>query len=374
MRSNREHTERVAFGLLLIGVSAAFTWILLPFLGAILWGAIIALMFEAPHQGLARRMPRYPATAAVLMVLAVVVMVILPLALLSAALAHESAFVYQQLQSGAWSPPAFFAALFDLLPGWLQSLLERFGLSNFDILQSRLTGALKQGSQWIASQILAIGQNAFEFIASLFITLYLAFFLLRDGRTVSRAVLAAVPLAPAHQQALLGEFTTVIRATVRGSLLVSAAQGLLGGLAFWFLDVSGALLWAVLMAVLSLLPAVGAGLVWLPVAVYFLISGSIGPGLGLIAYGVLVIGLVDNLLRPILVGQQTRLPDYLVLLSTLGGIVVFGLNGFVIGPAIAAVFLASWKLYGQSWHEAPPDPALPMPKPAEANPRESDRV
>jgi len=133
--------------------------------------------------------------------------------------------------------------------------------------------------------------------------------------------------------------------TVKGGVLVAMAQGTLGGIAFWFLGIHAALLWAVLMAFLSLIPAVGATLVWLPVAIYFLATGAIWQGIGLILYGVLVIGLVDNLLRPFLVGKGSKLPDYVVLISTLGGIEVFGLNGFVIGPLIAAMFMVSWEIF-----------------------------
>jgi predicted PurR-regulated permease PerM len=137
----------------------------------------------------------------------------------------------------------------------------------------------------------------------------------------------------------------VIRATVKGNLLVSAIQGASGGLAFWFLGVSGALLWAVLMAFLSLVPAVGSALVWLPVSLYFLATGSLWQGIALMAYGVLIIGLVDNLLRPMLVGKDTRMPDYIVMITTLGGIAVFGINGLVMGPVIAAMFMAVWHIF-----------------------------
>ena len=153
-----------------------------------------------------------------------------------------------------------------------------------------------------------------------------------------------IPLAPAQQQDLVDKFSTVIRATVKGNLLVAAIQGALGGLAFWFLDVTGALLWAVLMAFLSLVPAVGAGLVWLPVALYFLVTGALWQAIALAAWGVLVIGLIDNLLRPVLVGKDTRMPDYVVMISTLGGMSVFGVNGFVLGPVIAAMFIAVWEI------------------------------
>jgi predicted PurR-regulated permease PerM len=137
----------------------------------------------------------------------------------------------------------------------------------------------------------------------------------------------------------LDNFTTVIRATVKGNVLVAIAQGALGGLIFWFLHVQAPLLWAVVMAFLSLLPAVGAAIVWAPVAIYFLVTGAVWQGVVLIAVGVFVIGLVDNFLRPVLVGKDTKMPDYVVLLSTVGGMALFGLNGFVIGPVVAALFM-----------------------------------
>ena len=172
--------------------------------------------------------------------------------------------------------------------------------------------------------------------------------MLRDGQRLGRTLRHALPMAVEHKKELIDKFTIVIRATVKGNLIIAAIQGALGGLAFWFLGVTGALFWAVLMAFLSLLPAVGAGLVWVPVAVYFLISGSIWQGVVLALYGVMVIGLVDNLLRPALVGKDTQLPDYLIMISTLGGMAIFGINGFVLGPVLAALFVAVWHIYGNT--------------------------
>jgi predicted PurR-regulated permease PerM len=140
-------------------------------------------------------------------------------------------------------------------------------------------------------------------------------------------------------------------------VVVALVLGALGWLAFWFLDLTGALLWCAVMAILSLLPAVGAALVWGPVALYLLTTGSVFSGLGLVAWGVLVIGLVDNVLRPILVGKETRLPDWLVLIATLGGLAVFGLNGFVIGPTIAAVFIVAWDIFSEARQEEAGEPA-----------------
>jgi predicted PurR-regulated permease PerM len=156
---------------------------------------------------------------------------------------------------------------------------------------------------------------------------------------------------------LFAKFAAVVRATVKGSFVVAAVQGALGGIAFWFLGIHGAMLWAVLMAILSLLPAVGAALVWLPVALYLLAVGQSWQGFALIAYGVIVIGLVDNVLRPVLVGKDTKMPDYVVLVSTLGGISIFGANGFVIGPVIAAMFMSAWDIFSIARDEQAADQA-----------------
>jgi len=204
--------------------------------------------------------------------------------------------------------------------------------------------------------VLNIGQNTFDFMVGFVVMLYLLFFLLRDGVALARRIRDAIPLAADHKRELFDKFATVIRATVKGNILVAMSQGALGGLIFAFLGIPGAVLWGVVMAVLSLLPAVGASLVWGPVAIYFFSTGAIWQGVVLSAFGVLVIGLVDNILRPILVGKDTKMPDYLVLLSTLGGLAVFGLNGFVIGPVIAAMFMAVWGIFAPSASDNPGSP------------------
>jgi len=336
--------ENRALPAMLLAASVALIYILLPFYGAIMWGAIIALLFTPFFNWLLPRVGQRPTLAALLTMLVVLVIVVLPLSLVATSLVSEASHVYVRLQSGDLKPALYFRGLFDALPDWITSVLDRFGLVSFTTLQRRLNDALLQGTQMIATQTFSVGQNTFEFVVSVFITLYLAFFLIRDSNAVSHAVWNAVPLATRHKDVLLDTFTTVVRATVKGNLLVAAIQGALGGLGFWALGVSGALLWAVLMAFLSLLPAVGAGLVWVPVAIYFLLAGELGKCLALLAYGMLVIGLVDNLLRPILVGKDTHLPDYVVMITTLGGMAVFGINGFVLGPVIAAMFIAVWQI------------------------------
>ncbi len=344
--------ENSAFLALLIAVSLAFVWILLPFGGAVFWGAVIAIVFMPVHARLLRRWERRPTLAALVTLSLIVFIVVLPMALLATMLVKEGAALYQRVQSGETNFVRYFEQVVAVLPGWLHDLLAHFGLTDFNELQARITEAVARGSQAIATQVYSVGQNALDLVVGFFVMLYLAFFLLRDGMALSRRIRAAVPLAPEHRRQLAAKFITVIRATVKGNILVAAAQGALGGLAFWFFGIKGALLWAVIMGFLSLLPAIGAGLIWLPVAVYFLVTGAVWQGVALIAYGVLVIGLVDNVLRPILVGKDTQMPDYLVLVSTIGGMAVFGINGFVIGPVIAAMFMAVWDLFATAREEA----------------------
>ena len=343
--------DRLALWILLCFVTLALGWILLPFYGTILWSAIIAMVFAPVNKSLLRWTQGRRTVAALLTLLIVVVMVMLPLAMVTAALVGEAARVFQQLQSGEMNPERFFGGIFGALPDSLVSLLGKFGLGDFATIQRKLSFALSQAGQFLAGQALSIGQDTFDFLARLFIASYLAFFLIRDGESLARGARHALPLDAGAKRALFARFTTVIRATVKGNLLVAAIQGALGGLAFWFLGVSGALLWAVLMAFLSLLPAIGAALVWLPVAGYLFLTGAVWQSLALVAWGVLVIGLIDNLLRPILVGKDARMPDYVVMITTLGGMAVFGINGFVLGPVIAAMFFAVWHLHTVAQNE-----------------------
>ncbi|MBW0171703.1 MAG: AI-2E family transporter [Hydrogenophaga sp.] len=332
----------VMLRVLLVAVSVAFVWILLPFYGTILWGAIIALLFAPLNRWLLPRMGQRRTLAALITMLAAIVIVVLPAALVATSLAREASQLYARIESGELKPALMLRGLFEALPSWLTDLLARFGLGNFDLIQRKLTQAVTQGSQFIATQTFNLGQDALGLVVSLAIALYLAFFLVRDGGAIMRAIRMAIPLPPDDKQELLEQFGTVLRATVKGNLVVALVQGALGGLAFWVLGVNAALLWAVLMAVLSLLPAVGAGLVWGPVAIWLFATGEVWQSVGLVLYGVLVIGLVDNVLRPLLVGKDTGMPDYLVLISTVGGISVMGINGFVIGPVVAAMFVAVW--------------------------------
>nr|WP_231401650.1 AI-2E family transporter [Cupriavidus sp. WS] len=336
--------QQKAFYLLLAAVSIAFCFVLWPFFGAVFWGAILAIIFTPPNNWLTRRMGGRRNLAALATLTLCLLIVVLPLIFVAGALAQEVSTVYQQIKTGQLNFGAYFQQAVHALPPSVNRVLDRFGMADIAGVQAKLTAGAAQGSQLIATQALSIGQNTFQFVVSFGVMLYLLFFLLRDGAEISRRIVQAIPLSEPHKQHLLRKFTTVARATVKGNIVVAAVQGALGGLIFWFLGIQGSLLWGVLMAFLSLLPAVGAALIWGPVAIYFLLTGEVGKGAVLIGFCVLVIGTVDNVLRPILVGKDTRMPDWVVLISTLGGMALFGLNGFVIGPLIAALFIASWDL------------------------------
>lgn len=351
---NTVELQQKTFLLLLVVVTLAFGWILWPFYGAVFWGSVLAIIFTPFHRRLLAVMNQRQNLAALTTLLLCLIIVILPVTIMTISLLQEGALVYQGIRSGQLNFGAYFQQIMGAMPPWVINVLDRLGLTNISELQDMLSTGALQGSQFIAMHALSIGQNAFEFVISFGIMLYLLFFLLRDGAALSIRIKHAMPLSMEHKRHLFSKFTTVIRATVKGNVVVAAAQGTLGGIMFSFLGIQGALLWGFVMAFLSLLPAVGAGLIWMPVAIYFLFTGAVWQGVTLIAFGVLVIGLVDNILRPILVGRDTKIPDYVILISTLGGMVLFGLNGFVIGPVIAALFIAAWDLFSSS-KEAPTD-------------------
>ncbi len=345
--------EDRSFLLLLVLVSLAFFWVLWPYYGAVFWGAIFALMFSPIFLRFMNKLSQRRTLSALLTLSIILVLVILPVGLISALLTQEATSVYQRVQSGDFSISRYFQQVYDALPAWITGLLNRSGLNNLGLIQERVSDSLTKGSQFITTQALNIGQNAFDFFVSFFIMLYLLFFFLRDGAALSRRIKQAIPLEEDIKHNLFSKFTTVIRATVRGNIAVAVMQGALGGLIFWFLGIHAPVLWGTLMAFLSLLPAVGAAMVWVPVAIYFLATGAIWQGVVLIAFGVLVIGLVDNVLRPVLVGKDTKMPDYVVLVSTIGGMSLFGLNGFVIGPVIAAMFMAAWDIFSKARQDEP---------------------
>jgi predicted PurR-regulated permease PerM len=201
----------------------------------------------------------------------------------------------------------------------------------------------------------AFGQDAIRISGLTFLMLYLLFFFLRDGRALLNAMVQALPLGDVRERRLLNKFAEVARATIKGTLVIGLVQGAMGGILFWVLGIEAAVLWGVVMGLLSLLPAVGAALVWIPAAALLIASGELLKGVVLLVGGTVLIGLADNVLRPLLVGRDTEMPDYLILVSTLGGLALFGLSGVIIGPIVAALFLVVWDMFATEYAEAASD-------------------
>ncbi|MBL0726482.1 AI-2E family transporter [Piscinibacter sp. HJYY11] len=352
-----EDLQRKAFLALLVAVTVAFLWVIFPVFGAVLWAVTFAILFRPLQRSLRSSMRLPPAVAAALTTLLVLLLVILPAVVVSGFVVEEAAALVQKLRSGEIDLTALYRRMLGALPSWATRTLEGAGLGDLSSLQDRIKQTAADGSQPIARRLWTMGQGTLDFAVNFFVMLYLLFFLLRDGPELLKRVGRAVPLEPTVQQRLAKNFSTVVRSTVKGNVVVALIQGALGGIALLVLGIPGAVLWAVVMAFLSLLPAVGAALVWGPIAIYLLSTGQVAQGIGLIAFGTLVIGLVDNVLRPILVGKETRMPDWVVLISTIGGMSLFGINGFVIGPVLAALFIAVWDLTTDDSTARPqPDP------------------
>ena len=333
---------------LVLAITVLFLAVLWPMAAAISWAMFIAIVFSSLQERAVQRCKGRRGWAAFGTLVVIIISVLLPMALLTAAVTNEATAFYGRFKSGGIQLSEYFQRMLAVLPEWARGWLAHIGVEDLPALQAKIAAALGRSSDMLTQRAFLIGQGTLDFVIKFFVMLYLLFFLLRDGKALSASVARALPLEPAHTKRLMNEFATVVRATVKGNVVIALVQGALGWLAFWFLGIEGALLWGAVMALLSLLPAVGAALVWGPVAVYLLATGRLWAGAGLIAWSVLVIGIVDNVLRPVLVGKETRMPDWLVLIATLGGLAVFGIDGFVIGPVIAAVFISAWEIFSDA--------------------------
>jgi predicted PurR-regulated permease PerM len=339
--------DRVFLGFVVVA-SLAMLWVSWPFLGAILWGVIAAIMFAPVNDRLFMKMPTRKNLAATLTLLLVIAVVIIPFFVIGGLLIDEALRTYNQLQTREIDFAAIFDQLRQAIPPSIAQYLQKYNMGDLASVQEKLSSVATSAVRMAATQAVNVGQGAFGFAMALGVMLYLTYFLLRDGRALTRKIGDAIPLQGGRKRELFEKFTTVIRATIKGSIVVAVVQGCLGGFIFWALGIKGALLWGVIMGILSLVPAVGAAIVWLPVAIYLCIVGDYMSAAILAGFGGLVIGSVDNILRPILVGADTRMPDYVILITTLGGISVMGINGFIVGPVIAAMFISSWEIFTES--------------------------
>ena len=340
--------ENIFFLIMLAIVTVAFFWVLAGYLIPMFWAIVLAVLFYPVHRWIHVSVGERASLAASLTLLLILATVIVPTGFLALAVANESSLLISRMQSGELDPTAILTWIQGIAPPVVE-LLDDFGIK-LDELGEDLKDAAVTASQTIGTVAVAAGQSAVSFSIGFAVALYVLYFALRDGETIQETVIRALPMGDDREQALMDKFAEVARATIKSTVVIGAIQGLLGGAIFAVLGIQGAIFWGVVMAVLSLLPAVGASLVWAPAAIYLMIDDRMGAALVLVGFGVGVISLVDNLLRPILVGRDTRIPDWLILVSTLGGLTAFGLSGFVIGPVIAALFLTFWTLFEREHH------------------------
>jgi predicted PurR-regulated permease PerM len=333
---------------ILIAASLAFFAMLAPFFEPILWAVTLAIVFKPVQKKLTAALPNRQDLASLGTLLIIVFAVIVPALLLSMSVGREGIALYQSISNGEVdiSGPLNWAQ--NTWPSLIDRA-ESLGI-NIEEAKQKLSSSALQGSQWAASHIFTFGQNTVRFAIMFFLMLYLLFFFLRDGKKIIDMIIHVLPIGDERERYLLSKFAEVSRATIKGTLVVGAIQGTIGGIIFSILGIESAIFWGVVMTLLSILPAIGSALVWIPAAIYLISSGMLIKGIILIAVGVFVIGMIDNILRPILVGRDTKMPDYLILLSTLGGISMIGISGFVLGPVIAAFFLTIWAMFAKDYN------------------------
>jgi predicted PurR-regulated permease PerM len=350
-----QNIENKAFLGIVLLTTFVFLWMVRGFLLPVFWAAVLAILFRPTFLWWKKTVRGYDAPAAALTLITVIIVVLIPTGLLVAALAQQAVNLYQRIATGDLDVQAAIEWVRQQLPT-VTGFLEEYGIDAEQVRESVETVIITV-SQWIGSQALAVGQNTLLFALYFGVMLYFLFFFVKDGDRIVNGIIRALPLGDERERRLFFKFAQAARATVKGTLVVATVQGGLGGLMFWIVGIEAAVFWAVVMGILSLLPAVGASLVWIPAAVFLFATGALGSGIFVVLFGAIVVGLVDNVLRPILVGRETKMPDYLVLLATLGGLAMFGISGFVIGPIIAALFLVVWEIFAEEY--APLDTSVP---------------
>ncbi|MDO5705318.1 MAG: AI-2E family transporter [Paracoccus sp. (in: a-proteobacteria)] len=344
---NRSTIHTISSVALLVLLTAGFVWVIRPYAGAVLWAVILAILFHPLHRRLLTALGGRRNAAAAFSLLACALVVLIPGSLILSSLTAQATGLYRQVTAQQIDLSAMEAGLRQAMPQVISETLDSLNVATMEQIQTRINELIGQLSQLIATQLVTIGQNTLQLVISAGVMLYVLFFMFRDGETMASHLRRASPLDPGYTDDLIRKFTDVVRATVQGNVVIASVQGTIGGISFWLLDLPSPVLWGVTMGVLALLPFLGATLIWAPMAVYLLATGSYLKGAILLGIGVFLIATIDNLLRPPLVGRGSRLPDYIVLLSTLGGIATLGVNGLVVGPLIAALFIAAWSRFTQ---------------------------
>ncbi|HVQ38211.1 MAG TPA: AI-2E family transporter [Pyrinomonadaceae bacterium] len=314
-------------------VSLYLCWLMVqPFIGVLAWAAVLVIVFYPIHRRLVQ-LTRRPALSALLSCVLVILTILVPVALLTVAVLNELSGAAQNVQ-------ALIVYVLDPNSPVTGGLLKWFG-NYVDIEQIRSGQYLVQRLQGVSGQIagrtLGIIGGVVGAIVQMFFVVFTMYYLFRDGDRVFDTVRDALPLERAQAVSIMERARDVISASVYGVLVIAVIQGALGGLAFWALRVPSALVWGVVMVFLSMIPMLGAFLVWVPAAIYLALTGHYLKALLLVLWGTLVIGMIDNFLRPKLVGSRTKLHELLIFFAVLGGLQVFGVLGIVMGPVVLVI-------------------------------------
>jgi len=327
-------------------VALYLCWAMLqPFIEVLLWAVVLVIVFMPVHRRVRARVGS-PGWSAMLSCLLVVVVLLVPLTLITLAVVREMTHIAQALQPQAGAggaPQAGVAGLLDPNSPYVGRALDWMGryvdLEQFNSEQF-VAERLKSLGGAIAGRTLGFVGGAVGFVVEIFFVIFTMYYLFRDGERMRQAVYNVMPLDDRRAHEIIDRTQEVISASVYGVLVIALIQGALGGLAFWVLGLPSPLLWGVVMVFLSMIPMAGAFVVWVPAALYLVATGEWGKAILLTIWGALVIGSVDNFLRPKLVGEKTRLHELLIFFSVLGGLQVFGVIGLVLGPVVVAITIA----------------------------------
>lgn len=341
------HIQQVTFFGLLLATTAVFFWMLGSYLLPVFWAVVFAIVFYPLYLWTKRMTKGRSALAAVITIGAVITTVVLPLSIVGGMVAQESLSLYEGISGNTESLEGL--SLLERAEKFI-AYLEPYGISKESVVE-KLREWAAGVSQLVASSLFTVGQVTFSLFISIAIMLYLLFFFFRDADKLRQTLIHYLPMGNAQEERLFNRFAETARAVVKGTLAIALLQGFLGGMAFWIVGVANPVLWGVAMAILSIVPAVGPAIIWFPASLILLATGSIWEGVTLMVVGILLVSLVDEFVRPILVGRGSKMPDSITLLATIGGLATFGISGFVVGPIIAAFFLSLWVMFGESYKQ-----------------------
>ncbi len=360
---NRDVLHKTFLLLLVIFISALFLFMIRPFLMALLLAGIFSALSHPLYRRLTRALGGRQNLASAITLLMIVMIVLLPLTGLLGVVTAQAIKVGQSVKP--WVQAQLASP--DVVTQWLSDLPFYDQVAPYrDTIIQKAGEFVASLSHFLVNGVQAATMGTVNFIFMLFILLYAMFFFLVDGHKLLEKILYYIPLEDDDERRMLDRFTSVSRATLKGTAVIGVVQGGLAGIAFAVVGIPSAVFWGTVMAVLSIIPGIGTALVWGPAAVILAAKGHWGLALGLALFCGAVVGSIDNLLRPRLVGKDTEMHDLLILFSTLGGIALFGFIGFIIGPIIAALFVTIWEIYGVVFKNVLPEVTSLLQKPNRA--------